>query len=157
LRCEWKGCVDFLQLDASKLAAFPVLDVEMHAYQLAHSSTMWVHHDVLSETETKTLRESSHAKDCSVSGVLGAVIMTAAAPVICYDDYVIVGLAGGADTRKLYTPSLTDTILSCHVTGVPTIGGAIQGHHPEIWELTTRYREHMKEVMAFKYPLAISV
>jgi hypothetical protein len=155
LALRMEGLKRFPSPKPEEVAVFPMIESQSNSFQLAQISTTRVQRIVFSDGESLRLVELCRKAESSISSVLGSVIMTATAQIIS-GDRVTVGLSSGADTRKYYSPSLSDSNLCYHVSGVPTFAISIIPANVDVWKLAAEYRSHVVDAIAHEYPLAIS-
>jgi hypothetical protein len=69
-----------------------------------------------------------------------------------------IGIACGADTRKMYDQPIGPDELGYHVSGIPFFSAAIQAFSPPatLWKRAIDYRALIRDALSAEYPLAVS-
>jgi hypothetical protein len=156
----------------------------LNAVQLAAISTTRMQRFDLDAETTQRLVRVCRARGTTVTGALGAAIMRATADQMNVgggggggdngssgsggDEDTdahkhTIGLACGADVRKLYAPPMPPSVLAYHVSGVPTFVEAMsvrpaKGHDRSgggavvdaLWPLAARFRTHLATTSAVR-------
>ncbi len=143
--------------DPAKVAHFPAVNEEKNCYELAHSSAVKFRRIVMSESNTLALVDRCRSEKVSLSGVLSAVVMLAAARSIPpAEEPKFVALTSAANTRRLYNPPMPDSVLGYHVSGLPAFGVKVNSAKFGIFEQAATYSAQMRGAVEAEYPLAMS-
>lgn len=147
----------------------------LNAVQLAATSTTRMQRFDLDAAATQRLVRVCRQHGTTVTGALGAAIMRATADQMAGSSggasvsgssdaqqppMRTIGLACGADVRKLYAPPMPPSVLAYHVSGVPTFIEALsvqpqpqppaQAQAEALWPLAARFRTHLATTSAVR-------
>lgn len=164
----------------NKVAIFPEdNNFKKNAMALAAESTTRIQRFTLDEETTNMLLQACRKAKTTITGAISAAVMQACADVIASTKgtqgvtgvsstgELKIGIACGADTRKLYQRPIPSNLLAYHVSGVPMFARTIRPSSTlatqdkdallkQLWDTSVDMRSHIQQALAHGYPLTIA-
>lgn len=115
-----------------------------------------LHYITLSKEESSNLVKACRSQRTTVTGALGAALVDATAECLKGDEPIV--LATAVDLRKLYTPPMSPSLLSYHVSATKMFACPVVPNRStkQLWEVARDLRALIVESLKVGLPLTIA-